>query len=119
MKNFSFNIKGKYWKVEIIEEKYLLEEYHKRQPGAYACMGLTFYKEHKIWIAKELCEDEKLRTLKHELTHCYIWEAGLYNVPNFNEEMVCDLVACSNDFVNEVVKQFKDEVLNGNKIQCR
>ena len=50
----------------------MLEEYHIRQPNAYACMGLTFYKEHKIWIAKELCKDEKIRTLKHELTHCYI-----------------------------------------------
>ena len=46
-------------------------------------MGLTFYKEHKIWIAKELCDDEKARTLKHELTHCYIWENGFYNI-DFN-----------------------------------
>ena len=41
----------------------MLEEYHKRQPNAYACLGLTFYKEHKIWIAEELCDDEKIRTL--------------------------------------------------------
>ena len=31
-------------------------------------MGLTFYKEHKIWIAEELCEDEKIRTLKAKIT---------------------------------------------------
>ena len=69
MNNKTFIINNHEWLIEEKPEEYLLEEYHKRQPNAYACMGLTFYKEHKIWISKELCEDEKTRTLKHELTH--------------------------------------------------
>jgi len=109
MKDFKFKIKGSEWKVEIIEENYLLEEYHKRQPEAYACFGLTFYKEHKIWIAKELCEDEKLRTLRHELTHCYIWENGFYNVDFNNEELICDFVASIYDFIDNVLSVLKVE----------
>ena len=108
MNNFEFKIKNHKWKVEIVEEQYLLEEYHKRQPNAYACMGLTFYKEHKIWIASELCKDEKIRTLKHELTHCYIWENGFYNVDFNNEELICDFVANINDFINKTLN-----ILNG------
>lgn len=103
MKWFEFNINDNKWVVEIKEEKDLLEEYHKRQPEAYSCFGLTFYKEHKIWIAKELCVDEKIRTLKHELTHCYIWENGLYNVDFNNEELVCDFVASIYNFIYQIL----------------
>lgn len=108
MKDFEFKIKNHIWKVEIKEEKCLLEEYHKRQPEAYACLGLTFYKEHKIWVAKELCEDEKFRTLKHELTHCYIWENGFYNVDFNNEELICDFVSGIYDFINETLEKVKE-----------
>ena len=61
-----FVINGHIWNIEEKPKQELLEEYHKRQPNAYACFGLTFYEDHKIWIAKELCKDEKLRTLKHD-----------------------------------------------------
>lgn len=108
MKDFEFKIKNHIWKVEIKEEQYLLEEYHKKQPDAYACLGLTFYKEHKIWVAKELCEDEKRRTLKHELTHCYIWENGFYNVDFNNEELICDFVSGIYDFINETLEKVKE-----------
>lgn len=109
MKNFTFVINNHEWGVYILEEEHLLNEYHKRQPEAYSCMGLTFYKDHIIWIAKELCEDEKLRTLKHELTHCYIWENGFYNVDFNNEELVCDFVAGIYDFIKNVIKLIEYE----------
>ena len=99
-----FILKNHEWLIEEQPEECLLEEYHKRQPEAYACMGLTFYKEHKIWIARNLCKDEKIRTLKHELTHCYIWENGFYNVDFNNEELVCDFVASIHDFIEGVLK---------------
>ena len=100
----SFYINKHKWKVEIRPEEDLLTEYHKRQPNAYGCLGLTFYKEHKIWLAEELCKDELKRTLKHELTHCYIWENGFYNVDFNNEEMICDFVASIYDFIENILK---------------
>lgn len=98
-----FKINGHKWNIEIRPEEDLLKEYHKRQPDAYACLGLTFYKEHKIWIAEELCDDEKRRTLMHELTHCYIWENGFYNVDFNNEELICDFVASIYNFINNLL----------------
>ena len=100
-----FEIKNHKWEIELRPEQQLLEEYWKRQPNAYGCNGLTFYKEHKIWLASELCDDEKIRTLKHELTHCYIWEMGFYNVDFNNEELVCDFVASIYDFIESVLKE--------------
>ena len=73
---------------------------------AYYVFGVTQRPKHKIYINKDLCEAQKIKTLKHELTHCYIWEYGLYNVIDMNEEILCDLVASSNDFINEVVEQY-------------
>lgn len=104
----TFTINDHEWKIEEKYEDELLEEYHKRQPNAYACFGLTFYKEHKIWIAYDLCDDEKVRTLKHELTHCYIWENGFYNVDFNNEELVCDFVASIYEFINSVIGSDKE-----------
>ena len=101
-----FVINGHIWTIEEKPEQELLEEYHKRQPDAYACFGLTFYKEHKIWLAKELCEDEKIRTLKHELTHCYIWENGFYNVDFNNEELLCDFIASSIDVICKIIEDY-------------
>ncbi|MBR2652304.1 MAG: hypothetical protein IKE91_06185 [Clostridia bacterium] len=99
----TFEINNHIWNIYEVDEKLILEEYQKRQPNAYSCMGLTFYKEHKIWIAEDMCEDEKVRTLKHELTHCYIWENGFYNVDFNNEELVCDFVASIYDFIKNVL----------------
>ena len=103
-----FVINNHKWEVELRPEEELLLEYQKRQPNAYACLGLTFYKEHKIWVTKELCEDEKIRTLKHELTHCYIWENGFYNVDFNNEELICDFVSGIYDFINETLEKVKE-----------
>ena len=106
----TFEINNHIWNICEVDEQLILEEYHKRQPDAYSCMGLTFYKEHKIWIAEDMCEDEKIRTLKHELTHCYIWENGFYNVDFNNEELVCDFVASIYDFIKNVLdKENNDE----------
>ena len=101
-----FEMNSRKWIIEEKPESELLEEYHKRQPHAYACMGLTFYKEHKIWIAKELCKDEKVRTLKHELTHCYIWMNGFYNVDFNNEELICDFIASSIDIIYKIAEDY-------------
>lgn len=101
-----FKMNNHEWEIEERPEEELLEEYHKRQPNAYACLGLTFYKEHKIWIASELCAGEKERTLKHELTHCYIWENGFYNVDFNNEELICDFIASAIDIIHEIVERY-------------
>lgn len=100
-----FTINNHKWKIEIKPMEELLVEYHKRKPDAYSVFGLTFYQEHKIWIAEELCKDEKTRTLKHELTHCYIWEMGFYNVEFNYEEVICDFVASIYGFINEVLNE--------------
>ena len=102
--NKTFIINNHLWFIFEKPGEELLNEYIKRiGNNSYMCNGLTLYKDHKIWIAEELCNDEKIRTLKHELTHCYIWEMGFYNVEFNYEEIICDFVATIHDFINEVL----------------
>lgn len=102
-----FEINKDLWEIEEIKADQLKEMYEKQmEEKAYYIFGVTQKSEHKIYINKDLCEAQKIKTLKHELTHCYIWEYGLYNVMDINEEVICEIIASSNDFINEVVEQY-------------
>ena len=106
---FDFNINNSTWKVIEKEKKELLDKYNKEhEDEATFVFGLTSYSNHEIWINEEMCIEQKINTLKHELTHCYIWSYGLYNAPHYTDEMVCDIVSSINDFINEVVTKYKE-----------
>ena len=72
-------------------------------------MGLTIYLEQKILLLKG--QPNIIRTLKHELTHIWLYEYG-HNQHNENKkydyEDICEIVASSNDFINEMVKEYKN-----------
>ena len=71
--------------------------------------GLTLNPKSTIIINKDMNKEQQLHALKHELTHCYIWEFGLYHVDSFSEEMVCDLVASINNFINKVIENVEEK----------
>lgn len=96
------------WELEEVDSDELLDLYNKEfNSDSTFCFGVTLYPKHKILINKDMCNGQKIKTLKHELTHAYIWEHGLYNAPNFTEEMVCDLVAACSDTIYELAKDWK------------
>lgn len=106
---FEFEINNDKWQIEEKSKEELKELYEaEMEEKAYFVFGVTIKSQHIIYINKDMCEEQKIKTLKHELTHCYIWEHGLYNVMDVNEEVICDIVASSNDFINEVVEQYKN-----------
>ena len=118
-----FTINNDEWQIEEKSKDELKELYEKEtQEKTYFVFGVTIKSAHIIYINKDMCEEQKIKTLKHELTHCYIWEFGLYNVIDINEEVICDIVASSNDFINVIVEQYKkDKVksinIDSNKIE--
>lgn len=118
-----FTINYDEWQIEEKSKNELKELYEKEtQEKTYFVFGVTIKSAHTIYINKDMCEEQKIKTLKHELTHCYIWEFGLYNVMDINEEVICDIVASSNDFINVIVEQYKkDKVksinIDSNKIE--
>lgn len=107
-----FKINEDTWNIEFKNKQEMLEIYKiEYEDDAYFVFGITNKPLHEIYINQDMKIEQRIKTLKHELTHCYIWEYGLYNAPNFNEEMVCDLVSSINDFINETVEEFKKEMI--------
>lgn len=107
-----FEIDDDIWKILLKDKEEMLKKLNENRPEddlyTYG-FGACLYPEHEIWINKESCIDQQVRTLRHELTHCWIWYSGLYNAPHYTEEMVCDMVANSYNFINNIVNKFKEE----------
>ena len=65
--------------------------------------GLTRYVCQEILINEELCLEEKMSTLAHELTHVYLWAYGFSIESLFNVEEVCNIVSACYAFVGNTV----------------
>ena len=97
------------WEITEHSSKEMLEEYKKNHPDSEYCFGLTFYGNHKIWLNKDMCQDEKILTLRHELMHAYIWSIGNCNFSQFDEEDVCNLSAKSSWIINDIINKYFKE----------
>lgn len=103
-----FILNNDIWKIKEVDSQKLLQKYNEEfDSDSTFCFGVTLYPKHEIWINNNMCQEQKIKTLKHELTHAYIWEYGLYNAPNFTEEMVCDLVAACSDIIGEIAANYE------------
>jgi len=99
----SFDLNGNFYEVYIVD---IVDE----DKDAF---GLTYFQKSRIEIKSGLSFNQKLRTLKHELTHCWLYEYGHTGqtedeAKTFTQEDVCEIVACSNDWINEIVEKFKE-----------
>lgn len=107
----NFKINNMTWKIIGKTKEELLEKYNsEHEQKAYYTFGVTLYPDHEIWINQDMCFEQQIKTLKHELTHCYIWSYGMYNIMEYNDELICDIVSASNDFINEVVEKYKKQM---------
>ena len=74
-------------------------------------MGLTVYHPQEILLVNT--QVNIIRTLKHELTHVWLWEYGHNQHEDdkkYSYEDICEIVANSNSFINEVVEKYKKEI---------
>ena len=103
-----FKINNDTWIIKEVDKDKMRELWKKITDEDTCVFGLTIKTSQIIFLNKDICQEQKIKTLKHELAHCYIWEYGLYYM-QFDEETTCEIVAKSNDFINEVVKKYKEE----------
>ena len=68
--------------------------------------GLTYFDDLVIYLDRDLTFDMKIRTLKHELAHCYIGCYITHQERNYDEEMVCDIVSNSNGIISKIVDDY-------------
>lgn len=98
---FKFKINNTEWSIEEVDEATINNE--MKGEGT---LGVTIYKTQKIMLLKD--QANIIKTLKHELTHVWLYEYGhnQNDEKTFTYEDVCEIVASSNDFINETVKVY-------------
>lgn len=96
-----FNINGSKWTIEIVSEDRINNEMKNDNT-----LGVTLYKEQKILLLKT--QANIIKTLKHELAHVWLWEYAHVQNDNasYDYEDVCEIIACSNNFINNIVNDF-------------
>jgi Zn-dependent peptidase ImmA (M78 family) len=104
-----FKINNDTWQIKETNKSVIREIWKEMTGEDTAVFGLTVRTSQVIFINNDICEEQKIKTLKHELAHCYIWEYGLYYA-EADEETICEIVAKSNDFINEVINEYKKKL---------
>lgn len=96
-----FKINNTEWTIEEVDEATINNE--MKNDGT---LGLTIYKTQTIMLLKD--QANIIKTLKHELTHVWLYEYGhnQNDDKTFCYEDVCEVIASSNDFINEIVNQY-------------
>lgn len=99
---FKFKINNTEWSIEEVDEATINNEMK-----ADGTLGVTIYKIQKIMLLKD--QANIIKTLKHELTHVWLYEYGhnQNDDKTFSYEDVCEIVASSNEFINEILEQYK------------
>lgn len=99
-----FKINNTEWTIEEVDEATINNEMKSDE-----VLGVTIYKIQKIMLLKD--QANIIKTLKHELTHVWLYEYGHNQNDNkvFSYEDVCEVVASINDFINEIVKEYLEQ----------
>lgn len=98
-----FKINGTEWTIEEVDEATINNE--MKQDGT---LGVTIYTPQKIMLLRE--QANIIKTLKHELTHVWLYEYGHNQNDDklFSYEDVCEIVASSNDFINKIIEKYSE-----------
>lgn len=104
---FEFKCNGSNWDVKTVDEATINNE--MKQDGT---LGVTIYKTQEILLLEN--QANIVKTLKHELMHVWLYEFGHSQDEErkYSYEEVCEIVASSNNFINEIITQYfgKDKI---------
>lgn len=103
---FEFKCNNSKWTIKEVDEATINNE--MKNDGT---LGVVIYKTQTIMLLRD--QANIIKTLKHELTHVWLYEYGhnQNDDKTFSYEDVCEVVASSNDFINEIVDRYQKEVI--------
>ena len=88
--------------IETDDEKYV------RLNGGIdseSVLGLCYVVNQKIYIHKDISISNKIKTLKHELSHALLYEYCLSN-DSYTEEQLCDFVSVYGSEVERLTSKY-------------
>lgn len=97
----NFEINNTVWTIKLVDEATINNEMKNDET-----LGVTIYSTQTIMLLQS--QVNIIRTLKHELTHVWLYEYGhnQNDDKTFSYEDICEIVASSNDFVNDIVNKY-------------
>ena len=106
---FKFKINGTEWTIKEVSEAEINNEIKND-----FTLGVTIYKLQEILLLEN--QANLIKTLKHELMHAWLYEYGhaQNDETKYSYEDICEIVASSNDFINnEEIKKKKQVEVDG------
>lgn len=102
-----FEMNGSKWSIKEVSNK----EMNYLSGGDYDenfTHGLIIYKDYCLYLNEDA--PDKKKSLRHELCHCFMYEYG-HNQwsKKFDYEDVCEIVACSYDIIEAIIKKYFEE----------
>lgn len=95
---------------EIVEVENLEDIDNSKQ-----LIGATNYINQKILLYKKLSKEQKLITLRHELTHAFLWAYGIGSVcEELPLEVVCDFVGIYGEEIVRIANKYMEVLGNEN-----
>ena len=100
---FKFKINNTEWTIKTVDEATINNEIKND-----FTLGVTIYKKQEILLLES--QANIIKTLKHELAHVWLYEYGHIqdNDTTYGYEDICEIVACSNNFINETIYQYQN-----------
>jgi hypothetical protein len=105
---FEFKMNDRVWHiVEVEQESFWKDdnELEKMNSKEYY-FGRTMFDRNVIWLWKEASQEQKRKTLMHELLHCYRGCYVTFNDVNCDEDFWCDMCANSHDIIHDIVERY-------------
>lgn len=106
---YEFNINGMTYHIKECSTSEIYEAAKKDDPELGEntfFFGLCRYAAHEILINEDQEEEEKINTLRHEMTHCWLFNFGYRTAETFSQEALCDIVAACGKFVFDETKNY-------------
>lgn len=75
-----------------------------------ACYGVCNHYEKKIYLDKELPDDQMRRTVVHELTHAFITSYFIERKEHYTEEDLCEFVAIYGEEISNLAKEILKKI---------
>ena len=106
---FEFKMNNRTWHIEELSQQEIRDDFKNHCEKAFPegrYYGVTWQDAQKIYLDKELCDEQKRITLLHELAHCYVDCYITHIDKEYTSEELADAISFSHDIIRKIVDEY-------------